>query len=64
MSDQETKTETAIDVATGTLHGELVPGVTEEMVPYKDVDAEEKARIDALMAEIDISDANSVIFFG
>ncbi len=62
MSDQETKTET--EVVTGTIQGELVPGVTEEMVPYKDVDQEEKARIDALMEEIDISDANSVIFFG
>jgi uncharacterized protein YaaN involved in tellurite resistance len=62
MSDQETKTET--EVITGTIQGELVPGVTEEMVPYKDVDADEKARIDALMNEIDISDANSVIFFG
>lgn len=62
MSDKETKTET--EVLKGTLEGELVPGVTEEMVPYKDVDQEEKARIDALMDEIDISDANSVIFFG
>ncbi|MCB1582256.1 MAG: toxic anion resistance protein [Marinicella sp.] len=62
MSDQETKTET--ELVSGTIQGELVPGVTEEMVPYKDVDGEEKARIDALMNEIDISDANSVIFFG
>jgi uncharacterized protein YaaN involved in tellurite resistance len=62
MSEKETMTET--EVLKGTLAGELVPGVTEEMVPYKDVDEEEKARIDALMAEIDISDANSVIFFG
>jgi uncharacterized protein YaaN involved in tellurite resistance len=62
MSEQENKTAT--EVKTGTIEGEIVPGVMNEMVEYKDVDSEEKARIDALIAEIDISDANSVIFFG
>jgi len=62
MSEQETKTAT--EIKTGTIEGEIVPGVMNEMVEYKDVDEEEKQRIDALMNEIDISDANSVIFFG
>jgi len=62
MTEQDTKTTT--DMKTGTIEGEIVPGVMNEMVAYKDVDEEEKARIDALMAEIDIADANSVIFFG
>ena len=43
MSDQETKTET--EVVTGTIQGELVPGVTEEMVPYKDVDEIGRAHV-------------------
>ena len=62
MSEQENKTATEVKI--GTIEGEIVPGVMNEMVEYKDVDSEEKARIDALIAEIDISDANSVIFFG
>lgn len=64
MSDEEVKVQTQTDMNTGTIEGELVPGVMNEMVPYKDVDSEEKDRIDALMAEINIADANSVIFFG
>ncbi|TDR18301.1 toxic anion resistance protein [Marinicella litoralis] len=62
MNEQDTKTAT--DVKMGTIEGEIVPGVMNEMVEYKDVDDEERIRIDALMNEIDISDANSVIFFG
>ena len=69
MSEEDkTKTQndtmTQTDVKTGTIEGELVPGVTHEMVPYKDVDSEEKERIDALINEINMEDANSVIFFG
>ena len=38
--------------------------VANEIVPYEEVDPEERARIDRLMAEIDLSDSNSIIFFG
>jgi len=62
MTDKETKTQT--EQKQGTIEGEIVPGVMNEMVPYKDVDEEEKNRIDALIAEINMADANSVIFFG
>jgi uncharacterized protein YaaN involved in tellurite resistance len=61
---QQSTTQTQTDVITGTIDGELVPGVMNEMVPYKDVDSEEKNRIDALINEINMADANSVIFFG
>ena len=66
MSEDKTEVSTAVTNETiqGTIEGEIVPGVTNEMVAYKDVDSEEKQRIDALMKEIDIADANSVIFFG
>ncbi len=66
MSEEENKTivESKTDELQGTIEGEIVPGVMNEMVAYKDVDEEEKQRIDALMAEIDMNDANSVIFFG
>ena len=64
MSDENKETKVKTSDKTGTIEGEIVPGVMNEMVEYKDVDEEEKARIDALMAEINIADANSVIFFG
>ncbi|VAW44027.1 Uncharacterized protein YaaN [hydrothermal vent metagenome] len=68
MSEENKTTTTAkqtqADVITGTIDGELVPGVMNEMVAYKDVDSEEKNRIDALINEINMADANSVIFFG
>jgi uncharacterized protein YaaN involved in tellurite resistance len=64
MTDKEIKTATQTEQKQGTIEGEIVPGVMNEMVPYKDVDQEEKARIDALIDEINMADANSVIFFG
>ncbi len=66
MSEEgkNTTTKTQSSAITGTIEGELVPGVMNEMVAYKDVDGEEKARIDALINEINMADANSVIFFG
>ncbi len=45
--------------------GEVVPGVTAQLVPYAAInDAEQKSRIDALIAEINLNDSNSIIFFG
>ena len=58
MSD--VKTEEKQDV----LQGEIVPGVMQEMVPYKDIDKEEKDRVDTLIEEINLADSNSIIFFG
>ncbi|WP_223788589.1 toxic anion resistance protein [Marinicella meishanensis] len=64
--EDQNKTTTATETGTikGTIEGEIVPGVMNEMVAYKDVDDEERQRIDALIEEIDMADANSVIFFG
>lgn len=62
--EDKTKTATQTDTIQGTIEGEIVPGVMNEMVAYEDVDEEERQRIDALIAEIDMADANSVIFFG
>ena len=38
--------------------------VANEIVPYEEVDPAERERIDRLAAEIDLSDSNSIIFFG
>ena len=59
----ETKVDVAeqVDLLPGT---ELLPDVKYEMVTYEDTKPDEKARIDRLMDEIDLSDTNSIIFFG
>jgi len=62
--EDKTKAATQTDTIQGTIEGEIVPGVMNEMVAYQDVDDEERQRIDNLIAEIDMADANSVIFFG
>lgn len=43
---------------------ELVPGVKEELVPYAKASGEDKTTIEQLMAEINVEDSNSIIFFG
>ena len=58
MTDE---TKTKLDTAA---LQETVPGVSTEMVSYQDADSEEQQRIDELMNEINIADANSIIFFG
>lgn len=35
-----------------------------DMVSYRNADAEQRARIEKVMAEIDLKDSNSIIFFG
>ena len=59
--------ETTIDVATqvDVLPGtELLPDLKHDIVPYEQIDQSEKARIDQLMNEINLTDSNSIIFFG
>jgi len=61
MSETKVDTATRVDVLPGT---ELLPELKHEIVPYEEVSSDEKARIDGLMNEINLSDSNSVIFFG
>jgi len=59
--------ETKVDVASQAdlLPGtELLPDIKHDIVPYDDVDPEERMRIDKLMQEINLGDSNSIIFFG
>ena len=44
--------------------GELVEGLGQRLVTYQDADAETRSRLNKLMAEIDLQDTNSIIFFG
>ena len=54
-------TATQVDILPGT---ELLPDIKHDIAPYEEVDPGEKARIDQLMNEIDLTDSNSIIFFG
>jgi uncharacterized protein YaaN involved in tellurite resistance len=46
------------------LNDEIVPGVKNSLVPYSEVEDQEKENIDMLIAEINMQDSNSIIFFG
>jgi len=61
MSDTKVEVAERIDLLPGT---ELLPDVKYEMVTYEASKPDEQARVDRLMDEIDLSDSNSVIFFG
>ena len=61
MSQSKTDVATEVAVLPGT---ELLPDLKHDIVPYEKVDATERQLIDRLMSEIDLSDSNSVIFFG
>ena len=59
--------ETTVDVATEVVElpgTELLPDLKHDIVAYEEVDPAEKARIDRLMSEINLTDSNSIIFFG
>ena len=42
----------------------LLPVLSENLLPYSEVPEQDKSIVDGLMAEIDIQDSNSIIFFG
>jgi len=65
MSEQQVSTATSIDSAvTNNTGNELVPGVKAEILPYQEASPEKKQNIEKLLAEIDMSDTHSIIFFG
>jgi len=61
MAESIVDVANAEEVLAGT---ELLPDLKHDIVPYEQVDPTEKARIDRLMNEINLSDSNSIIFFG
>lgn len=69
MNDTSTQTGTGTAVAedVAVLPGtELLPepNIQNAPVPYQEANDNEKAQLDNLMAEIDLADSNSIIFFG
>ncbi|GJM07878.1 MAG: tellurium resistance protein [Lysobacteraceae bacterium] len=61
MAKTTTTTETTEEVL---LKTEIVPGVTNALVPLDELDAKDQERIDRLMTEIDPNDSTSIIYFG
>ncbi|MFK8012931.1 MAG: toxic anion resistance protein [Marinicellaceae bacterium] len=61
MTETEVKTQVVQDTL---INGEIVPGVKNEMATYEQIDGKEKEAIDGIIAEIDMNDSNSIIFFG
>ncbi len=68
MSDNE---QSSVDLGATTVVGEelfpaaaALPQIKDELVAYESATAEERQKIDALMAELDLRDSNSIIFFG
>ena len=61
MVEAPTDVATEVDVLPGT---ELLPDLKHDIIPYDQIDPAERLRIDKLMSEIDLTDSNSIIFFG
>lgn len=59
MSEPASTTQTATRMTK-----EIVPGVKAEMVPFAEVPAEKKQLIQKLLNEIDVTNTQSIIFFG
>lgn len=68
MNEQnhESQSEVVVEDVTLLPGTELLPEVlvADAPVPYADIQGDQKERLDQLMAEIDLSDSNSVMFFG
>jgi len=59
-----TQTATATEPADGTQLAPLTPAPTGDVVPYEEANEQDKAQIEALIAEIDLTESQSVISFG
>jgi len=59
-----TETVTGIDPLLEELTSKTLPEVKQELAPISELPADRVAAVDALIDEIDMSDSNSIIFFG
>ncbi|MGZ8959748.1 MAG: toxic anion resistance protein, partial [Methylosarcina sp.] len=66
MNEQQSSAPTQSTPGTdqSTAAREIVPGVTEEMAPLAQAPAEKQLRVRQLLNEIDVSNTQSVLFFG
>ena len=65
MSEQTTTTATEdLTIPGSAVFNEIVPGVSKDILAYEHSDTDNKALIESKVAEIDISDSKSIIYFG
>lgn len=65
MSKQTTTTLTDdLTIPGSEVFNEVVPGVGRDILTYEQADRNNKALIDSKVAEIDINDSKSIIYFG
>ncbi|CAA9891599.1 Toxic anion resistance family protein [Candidatus Methylobacter favarea] len=66
MSEQQasTTTQTKTSTADSLAFKEIVPGVKAEMAPLAEVPKERQLRVQQLLNEIDVSNTQSILFFG
>ncbi len=53
-----------INIPGSSVFEEVVPGVSKDILAYDKSDAEDKKQIDKIIAELNINDSKSIIFFG
>ncbi|MBT8131952.1 MAG: toxic anion resistance protein [Gammaproteobacteria bacterium] len=65
MTDHKHETESAVQtsVTVGTT-AVSAPELKNELVPYAEAQGEDKEKLEQLIAELDLRDSNSIIFFG
>jgi len=63
MSETTTKTSTEIAIVPGTEIKEYEK-ISKEVVAYSDVDSNEKKTVEELIAEIEVKDRSTILFFG
>ncbi|WP_428352912.1 toxic anion resistance protein [Methyloprofundus sp.] len=65
MSEQKTTMENEELVIPGSaVFNEVIPGVGKDILTYQQADTNDKALIESKVAEIDINDSKSIIYFG
>ena len=65
MSEQTTTTKTdELTIPGSAVFDEIVPGVAKDILSYEQSDTNNKALIEHKLAEIDINDSKSIIYFG
>jgi len=66
MSEQQLSTAatTTVDIPQTNIVNQLVPEIKAEILPYQEATPEKQQNIQKLLAEIDMNDTHSIIFFG
>lgn len=66
MSEQQSSTETneTVGAPETSVENQLIPEVKAEILPYQEALPEKQQNIQKLLAEIDMNDTHSIIFFG